>query len=655
MASLLPVVLGLCLALATAASVLAPIWRHGMAGSYAWLGGGAVYVAVYGALAWGVRRSPLSEKATVIVMVAAVAAIKLALVVWTSEMPLHADQDIFHSFVRRMADGRPTAEVMGELSRIYDYPLWTGRGMPFHYLARRWLAPNDVMWMKLANVGVSTLVLLAVYGFARRLLPQGTRKWAVFAMAARPFQSVVTTDYSHHLFSSFYLLAGTWCLWEIVFSPVSMRRRVALSATMAVSLTLMTWQRGTHWVALATWWLVLPWMGLFEFRPAKWAGWVFFAGIVPLALSIPLANQFDGWLASHDPHRLNSVLPGFVARGWCPESGGEYCGRYEQLDRVTPWPEKPRAMFRLVLSQIRRNTAAVCVRFPFEKTAKLFMVGYASNFEEGLALHRPWALAWARGARIAGAPLFLIPAFLGCCLLASAPHERKRWLPIVLVPTVTWGAYVFFGETSPRYSIFFQPFLALPAGWALGVHFEGQGEKALAAFRKESRGNLMRALFIVGSLGLALAALALGVRALPDDRFYADLEQGWSASPGASVKPGAYRPFEAELLLPARQAEPAVFEWAFPSGRDGERLSLYVLDAAGSAVRSRLSMHVMGETLWTLPLAELTTPQYVAMPLPSGAESLTMLVEADGTFVAADGPGRVVVGYVFFPLSENAQ
>jgi hypothetical protein len=283
--------------------------------------------------------------------------------------------------------------------------------------------------LKILNSVVSTLQLGVAYGFARQLLPAGKRKWAVFLLLILPIQWTVSTDYSHHLFSSFYLFAGTWCVWEIIHGPPATSRKALLSLVAGLCLTLMALQRGIHLIAIGTWtaMIVAELLGPRAFR--RNVSSVVFAWLLPLLAVLTTARTFDRWLMSHDEHQLNSMLPAFVARGWCPETGGEYCGRYEQIDRATPPTERNRTMWRLVFSQIRRNPLDVCIRLPILKTAKLFLVGYASNIEESFAMNGSGLLPFFRGMRLVAAPLFLVFSCLGCLLLSTLGVEvQRKWL-----------------------------------------------------------------------------------------------------------------------------------------------------------------------------------------------------------------------------------
>ncbi len=646
--SLLPVVLGGCLFLSWVVSLLVPAWKYARPLSPTLVGGVLLYLAAFSALFWLLRKTEsISESRVVWGLIGLSFVIKLILVLGVMREPLHADQALFHHFVCEMADHRLDGGTMSALSEIYDYPVWAGRVLPVHYAIRFLAGGRDVLWTRLLNIVLSSAILLVTYGFSCRLLPKGRRKWAVFLMMALPFQSFVVTDYSHHLFSAFYFLLGMWCAWDLVFTNPGLLRRLGLSVLAGLCLLLMMWQRGVHIIALGVWTFVLLWAGLNGIGWRRWGMLLLGLGVLPLLLSIPTVGRFDEWLSRHDAHQLNSILPAFVARGWCPESAGEYCGRYEQLDRVTPWPEKNAAMFRLVLSQIRYNTVTVCVRFPVIKTAKLFLVGYAANFEESLEWSGSPALPWVRGMRLAGAPIFLGLAIWGCLGLAVRPRMQSRWLIVFLAPLLTWGAYVFLGETSPRYSIFCQPFLALLGASAL-AGFDRGGRRNFPAHMWRSL--VLRGAVVVGGLALVLGVLAAGVRLVPTVRLYADVQQGWTSGSGTPVSgvvaPGAYRPFEVRLLLPPESPSSQVVWQLSPRSGSANTVSLYVLAAEGEVDAARLTIGSAGKTITSLSLDDVTEPRFLSMDLPSGAESLVFTLEsAPGAPRAGMG---VQIGYVTF-------
>lgn len=645
--SCLPVLLGLCLALAGLASLAVPAGKYARAGDLSWLPGALLYVGLYAGLAWWLAGTrPDRERRVVLVLIGGSAALKLALVLFATHLPLNTDQAIFRHFVEVMADRRLGSDAMVSLSAAGDYSIWAGRAMPIHYGVRRLAGENDAVWIRLLSIIVSSAILAVTYAFSRRLLPAGKRKWAVFLLMALPFQSFVVMDYSHHLLSSFYLLLGTWCAWELAHACPGALRSLGFSLVAGLCLLLMMWQRGIYLIALGAWAGLLAWAG---FRGVGWRRWsllAFWLALVPLGLSAPLAHRYDAWLRRHDAHQLNSMLPAFVARGWCPESDGEYCGRYEQLDRATPGPDKKSAMWRLVFSQIRYNAQTVCVRFPIVKTAKLFLVGYAANVEEALDTEDSQALPWVRGMRLAAAPLFLAWACWGCFLLAAGSgFAQGRWLAACLVPLLTWGTYVFLGETSPRYSIYCQPFLGLIGAYAWPER-PGRGPWPPAG----AWGDLLLRGGMVFAAGVfVLGGLTVGVHNAPARCFYADLHRGWAwagARPVSSVvEPGAYRPFEAKIRLPDGSAEVQV-EWPLP-GRPGSRreVAFYLLGADAGLRRAELTIGTAAGPLFGLPLGGLNGPRRVKLAVPPDADALWFRLRA------ARGPedrsgGALQIGYL---------
>jgi len=655
--SLLPVVLAGCLFLSLLASIFVLGLKVTTTPFSSWAGGVFLYIGIFVILAWLLKTAKgVPERYVIWGLIGLSVVIKLALVAFTLNLPLHADQELFHYFVREMSDHRLQSGTLSALSSIYDYPVWAGRVLPFHYLVRYIAGPYDILGIRLLNIGVSTAILLLTYGFACRLLPEGRRKWAVFLMVLLPFQSFLVTDYTHHLFSSFYFLLFTWCVWEMFFTSPRPIRRIFLAVLTGGCLLLMMWQRGVHLLALAILGMMLAWAAGVGFGWKRWGVICISIGVIPLILSLPLASRYDQWLDRHDTHQLNSILPAFVARGWCPESAGEYCGRYEQLDRVTPWPGKKTAMYRLVLSQIRYNPLAVCVRFPILKTAKLFLVGYASNFEEALFQTGSAALPWARGMRLAATPIFLGLAIWGCLGLSVRSSKQALWLPILLAPVLTWGAYVFLGETSPRYSVFCQPFLGLLGALAL-ANFEGDGRKALAVSGSAWRGIAIRGAVILSGIVLVLGLLVLVVRMIPVHQLYADLQHGWISGNGegtsSTVQAGEFQPFEARISLPPEVLSTQV-SWMLPSPSPVDsKGSIYLLGVHGAIGSGSFSIGTAQEVLWTHPLADFSGPLYLELDLPAGTEGLTFTLE--GSAGNIPGNSSVEIGYLSFEERGGAE
>ena len=150
---LLPVALGIFLFLSWGASVLAPVLRYESWFSASCVGGALGYLFFWGVLFWLLRKAnSIPESWVVGGLMALGVVIKLTLVAMVSRLPLHADQELFHYFVREMADHRLSGETLSALSRIYDYPVWAGRVLPVHYAIRILAGDQDLLWTRLLNV-----------------------------------------------------------------------------------------------------------------------------------------------------------------------------------------------------------------------------------------------------------------------------------------------------------------------------------------------------------------------------------------------------------------------------------------------------------------------------------------------------------------------
>lgn len=646
--SVFATVLTFFLLLAFGASLAIPWMKEPGHWGGSWLLWAWGYVALVLLLALLLNKASRFEERNVIWgLIAISAAVKLAVAVWVPLFPLHADQGLFHLFAREMADSRFHPDVMRALSAYYDYPTWAGRVLPVHYLLRLWAGAGDVLWARMLNVAVSTGILAMVYAFACRLLPEGRRKWAVFLLMVLPFQTVIVTDYSHYLLPSLYFLMGLWCLWELAFGRAGLLRQLGLSVGAGICLFLMLLQRGVAMIALVVGVLLVVWAGMDGRGMRAWLRLALFALVIPLLIAQPPVRAYDSWVRRHDAHRLNSGLPGFIARGWCPESGGEYCARYEQLDQATPASEKTGAMLRLIGSQIRHNPRAVCLGFPVLKTAKLFLVGYASNLEESLLVHRADMLPFAQGWRRAAAPLFLGFAVWGCLMLARRPGIHGEWLPVVVAPLVTWGACVFFGETSPRYSIFCQPFLALLGALAIAPSPSAPADGQTVALPWKN--VVLRAGFVVGVIAIPLGGLAGAARLMPSQYFYGDLEQGWTVSEGGRVEAGSLRPFEATLNMEAGVSSIRA-EWLCADAkRRAGRLSFYLLNVSPEARKLDLVASVGGGKSVTLPLSAVALPHYVEVEGEASCEALQLELKS---LDALTQPARVSLGYAGVRLAD---
>jgi len=635
---LLPAALACFVSLSFAAAVVIPVFKAGWAHeSSGWLTG-VLYILGVAAGIWILKKTdPFPDKVVSYALIGLGVVLKAAVVLLSSNLPLNVDQALFKHFSSNLAEGGFGEATLATLSRFYDYPLWTGRSFPVHYFVERWGGGHVDGLLKTLNIFATSLILVLTHSLACHVLPAGKRKWAVFVLLVLPFQTFWATDYSHHLYSSLYLLTFAWCA-----SSLACRRRgaigqMALSGLAAVCLLLMAWQGGVDLIAaaLAAVMVVVHFILRSSLRRSLLLALLLLA--VPLGVAKALKGPLLGnRIAGCDQYRQNSVLPAFLARGWCPATGGEYNPRYEQLDRATPWPQKPVAMIRLVWSQIRHEPFKTCFLLPCIKTAKLFLAGYASNFEESLALARSPALPRIRWLRRCGTIVFLGFVLVGCIRLAGGGFLRFAWLPVVLVPVLTWGAYVLAGETSPRYSVFFQPFLAIVGGLA----FCGNGRCP----RMNWRLSASRALAVVCILVCASAGVALAGRLLPEDSLYVDLRE--SSASDATLS-GANPIFERLAVLKAGE-DGASFDWLVPS--KAKTLSFYLLESKGLGEEGRMEIALPnGETLLSFVLSEIPFPKYVEVTLPADVPELRVSVFRSPAVSGMEG--ALAFGYLLWSES----
>lgn len=620
---LLPAALACFLALSLAAAMVAPVQKV-LSGSNAGWWAGAIYLICTALVAWGVKRADGRPEGLVATLLIALGVVLKTLVVLMFPcLPANIDQSLFRHFATRLAAGGYNEATLSSLSAFYDYPLWTARAFPVHFLVERLGGTHALGWLHALNIAAATAIAALTYAIARRVLPPGKRKWAVFLIVALPFQNFWVSDYSHHLFSSLYLLTFAWVAWELAFGGKGKLRRLFLSFLATVCMVLLSWQRGLDLIAAGLATALVAVVALTGAGVRRTARMALFLFVIPFAgwamLKGPLLLDR---LATCDEYQWSSLLPGFMARGWCPESGGEYCSRYERLDTATPWPEKPRAMYRLALSHMRHQPVETCFLLPWVKTAKLFLVGYASNLEESLALAESPARPSVNWIRRFGTMLFLLCAAWGSIRLAGTKQVPIEWVPILLVPLLTWGAYVLAGETSPRYSVFCQPMLAVIGACAFGGKADGGTSRRVFACR-------------IAGVVLLLAATAGGmvvaIRAMPSQWFYEDLRgsaNGTAAQTGKSV-------FEHIVALPAGERTVTTV-LPVPTGTISG--SFYSIEFGGAMAGVQLTITAPdGRTIFVVPLEDSKLPEYEMFTVPMGVRELYVTISrlskvAEGTF-----------------------
>ena len=633
---LLPAALGGFVAAALAAALVIPFAIIGREGQSSGWPAGLIYLLGVGFAGWLLKKTARwPEKRVMGGMLVLGIALKAAAALLVPRLPFNIDQSLFHHFAVRLAADSYAESTLASLSSFYDYPLWAGRIFPVHYFLERWGGAQAWMWSRILNVLASTLILCLTHALACRVLPDGKRKWAISLLLALPFQTFWVTDYSHHLYSSLYLLAFAWSAWELAFGKGRLPRRMSLSALASVCLLGMSWHGGVDWIAagMAAALVVLHFLTQHNARQSA------LLALLLLAIPVAVATLLKGPLLMDRIHdgdacRQNSVLPAFMARGWCPGTGGEYTPRYEQLDRATPWPQKPMAMFRLVASQIRHEPFETCLWLPCVKTAKLFLVGYASNLEESLALAHSPALPRVNWMRRAGTVFFLLFVLLGSIRLAGTNRLSIEWTPVLLVPLLTWGAYVLGGETSPRYSVFCQPFLAIVGGLA----FSGKPVEAPVA-----RAWLSRTALVLLVLLAAACVLAGAVRILPAHAFYQDFRHNGGV---ATTREGLFPVFERTVVLSPGKTSVSM-DWPVP--KNAVSCSFYPLQCRGAMEDASITLaRPDAPPFATFPIAGRPLPEYRETLLPPGAETLRVTVSRNPAI--SESEGTLDVGYLLWRI-----
>jgi hypothetical protein len=224
---------------------------------------------------------------------------------------------------------------------------------------------------------------------------------------------------------------------------------------------------------------------------------------------------------------------------------------------------------------------------------------------------------------------------LGCFRIAGIRELPAVWSPILLVPLLTWGAYVLAGETSPRYSVFCQSFLAVVGACAVR-----DGREIKFPF-SSVRIWLGRTFVAVLLLVVAAGTVSLAVRLVPLHAVYEDLRGGWG---GASTREGAFPLFErCAVLNPGKEC--VTMDWPVPEG--ARICSFYALQCKGAMTLSKVVMEATdGSVLTTVPLDGHTLPAYVEVFLPLNTQELRVRVLRSSTDTGQEGV--FVFGYLLW-------
>lgn len=556
------------------------------------------------------------------------------------------DAHIFRQYLDRLSEEGYAPDTLGELSRHYDYRVWTRRAQPFYLALHRASGDGVVRSLQLFQAGLIAFSLAFTWRIARRMFGLQAAWWATSLQWLMPFRWFACLDLNHHLLGGFYFLVGLWILAEWLLGHPSLPRKWGLALGAALLVPLMRLEGGIDLVYVASVALVLALEKATRRMDFAGAGQAMAAlVVVPLILSAALLAPLDRRIDQADMHRHESGPIAFMARGWSPETGGEYAFTYEQMDYLTPNERKKTVQASILASQAYYNPGTVLFRLLPVKMAKYFLLGYAAGAEEMLAANGATrAKALANGARAAF--LFIaLPLMIWGGLLLLPLLRRTRRMAVVLPCAAIGATFVLLGETSPRYSIYIQPFLfmlaALPLAWPRRRQFHLIRAARVPAIRAAA------------SLALALAlgtALILALRPMLERHAFIDLRQ-WS--PAARTRttplPATLEPLEIHLLpaeagngtdwphldLPASPGQPGV-------------LAFYVFaDGAPSALARQAVIAVEYTGGGIVQTQTISLPGRFRLPYSAGTRGRVAL-QSPHRF-----PYPLRIGYAAYELDEK--
>ncbi|HRT05050.1 MAG TPA: hypothetical protein P5204_05065 [Kiritimatiellia bacterium] len=450
------------------------------------------------------------------------------------------DAAIFRHYLNVLAENGYAPETLGDLSQHYDYRVWTRRALPFYYALRVAAADRFVPAVQAFQALLIALSLALAWRIARVLFGRRVAFWTVAFQLLMPFRAFICLELNHHVLGGFYFLVGLWVLAEWFRPERRLLQTAGLAATAAVLLPLMRLEGGIDvvWTGAVALVLLLAWIAGRQSAGQALRSAVFLLALPVLASAVavdPVLARIDRADVHH--HEVGAV--GFMARGWSPETGGEYCGTYELVDYLTPRAEKKSMQIAILASQAYYNPRVLLASLLPIKLAKYFLLGYASGAEEMLAQNgAERARALAEGARTAFLLALLPLAIWGGWLLLPRLRRNRR-LALVLPGALLAATYVLLGETSPRYSFYVQPLLFMLAALPLAANAARRRQWSRTAVRPG-----LAAAAALGGAGLATAAALAVARPALGRAALADLRT-WSAT--ALDAPATLAPFEMRL------------------------------------------------------------------------------------------------------------
>ena len=535
--------------------------------------------------------------------------------------------------IRMLVQGGFGDEVMLRLAGIYydDY-LWVGRSLPYLFPFAAWWPGHEVLSARVVNLVWSLLHNLMVYALARRLMGRAAARVAFALVSAIPVHSWMMLDYTHQYFGGFLVMAGLLILvYQVDDATGVPLRMIARGIVLGLVLIGLHFQSGIDrfLVLLTVVGLLLSWWR-YGWRSK---GVIRFAGMaaVALLLYLPVAHVFTTWLMQYRDLRMSSHPISFTARGWNVVTMGEYYGVYEQIDRETPWPDKPEAMKALILSQMAHEPAQTLLVLPVIKVAKYFLIGYATAIESQFRdAGRDQLASVFKGTR-----LFFTPVLLGLALWGTWRRLRDQpaspsHLLVILCPAVFCFIYLLAGETSPRYSFHVHGFIVLLAAGV--VSGRGSDGARVAALRL---GAWMGVFVLVAACAFLFVPPA--IRAARQDQLFVNARE--SVLSNAAHSEGIESTIFTRTIRAA--ASEVVHTLELEPRRAGQQLSLFLWPQSREEGEIA-EIQVDEQVVFASPLHHMRHVQRLSLDIPSGANELKVRV------YGASGENRPLLqwGYV---------
>lgn len=557
------------------------------------------------------------------------------------------DAAIFSSYLRHLAENGYSPSSLAPLSDFYDYRVWTRRALPLYLPLQLLAGPRFATVSAIVQAVLVTLFLPFVWRIATLLFSRRVAAVATGLQVVFPFRWIACLELNHHLLGGLYFAMALWLLLEF-FHTRRRALRIALVALAAVLYPLMRLEGGIDLVFIASVLAVIVALAAARAAPLRLLAMAALGlFVLPLAINRATVEPFLARIRDADLHHHESGAIAFMARGWVPETVGEYSYTLERIDYLTPPPWKRAVQKQLLLSQFVYNTPNVFFRLFPGKIVKYFLVGYASGAED--MLNANGVLTWAaamKGARVAFLLLFLPLIALGAVRLAASVSS-PRFIPLLIPCFLLAAAYIGTGETSPRYSIYIQPLLFVLAVLPLAERPSSVNPGPL--LRGVALPAILVAAYIVLS-GIAIAALP------PILRPFAAADMRLATAPAGTFRlptSPTLRPFAVDLLP---QPAPDGTVWgplSLPPAPDGDTPNAPLLLYAFPGTDTRRFRHspLAVEILSGDHAHSFETTLPVCLPVPADAAAAPQILFRSGFTSSAP----LSVGYAVRPVSSHPQ